>query len=317
MSDKVSGTIATDKASDKPSAIKQMLRALGYGCTYIAGQVIAGITMGTALSVYMGYKAAQQGITDKAEITQMVTVAQEKVLGPMVAFGALITIVFLIAFFSSRKEKFLEQINFKKTGAKAIGASAVVGIALNCITVACLMLLPESITKGYVESSSNLTNQSFIPLFISTVIAAPIIEEIIFRGLIFDRLKKGMPTVIAAIISSICFGMAHGELIWFIYAMILGFVLCFVYCKTGSIRATIALHLAYNCTSAVLSSLPVAIPLVVRLILAGVSVIALYSSDRTLQEEPERGREKKGICNYSSGVIPDNLHKYRNRVTIK
>ena len=44
------------------------------------------------------------GITDKDQMTQMITSAQEIVSGPMVAFGALITIIFLLVFSKSEGE---------------------------------------------------------------------------------------------------------------------------------------------------------------------------------------------------------------------
>ena len=83
---------------------KRILKALGYGSTYLAGQIVAGFTLGTAVSLYIGYKVTQLGITDKDQMTQMITSAQEIVSGPMVAFGALITIIFLLVFSKSEGE---------------------------------------------------------------------------------------------------------------------------------------------------------------------------------------------------------------------
>jgi membrane protease YdiL (CAAX protease family) len=275
MTKELTNEVVNETTNEKPGAGKQILRALGYGSTYVVGQVMSGIGLSTVLSVIMGYKAAQQGITDRAKISEMVTEKALTMTGPMVIIAAVITLIILAIFFSIRKERMSEKINFHKTSKKSIGVSAIIGIALNFITVAVLISLPESIVAGYAESSSSLMNQNVIIAMLSNVIAAPIIEEIIFRGLIFDRLKKGMPVVLAAVISSLLFGLAHGQIVWMIYAMFLGLALCYVYHKTGSIRTTIALHMGYNFTSTLISALPVTIPVAVRYAFAVVSVIVV------------------------------------------
>ena len=277
MTKELTNEVVNETTNEKPGAGKQMLRALGYGSTYVVGQVMSGIGLSTVLSVIMGYKAAQQGITDRAKISEMVTEKALTMTGPMVIFAAVITLIMLAIFFSIRKERMSEKINFNKTSTKSMGVSAIIGIALNFITVAVLISLPESIVAGYAESSSSLMNQNVVIAMLSNVIAAPVIEEIIFRGLIFDRLKKGMPGVLAAVISSLLFGLAHGQILWICYASVLGMVLCYVFYKTGSIYTSIAMHLALNLTSTVFSYTGVDASSTVVIVLGGIGIVALVA----------------------------------------
>ena len=46
---------------------------------------------------------------------------------------------------------------------------------------------------------------------IVTVISAPIVEEVTFRGFMYGQLKGGMPMFAAMLISSWVFGMVHGD----------------------------------------------------------------------------------------------------------
>ncbi len=79
-------------------------------------------------------------------------------------------------------------------------------------------------------------------------IAAPISEEICFRGMLFGGLREKLPRVGAALIASLVFGALHAltgvtavpPLIAF------GFVLCLLYEKTGSIVPGILLHMLNN-----------------------------------------------------------------------
>jgi len=80
------------------------------------------------------------------------------------------------------------------------------------------------------------------------VIAAPVSEEICFRGMLFGGLRRNLPRLAAALISGLIFGGLHAltglsavpPLIAF------GFILALLYEKTGSIVPGIVLHMLNN-----------------------------------------------------------------------
>ena len=80
------------------------------------------------------------------------------------------------------------------------------------------------------------------------VIAAPISEEICFRGMLFGGLRERLPRFAAALLAGLIFGGLHAltgvtavpPLIFF------GFVLALLYEKTGSILPCILLHMLNN-----------------------------------------------------------------------
>jgi membrane protease YdiL (CAAX protease family) len=79
-------------------------------------------------------------------------------------------------------------------------------------------------------------------------IAAPISEEICFRGMLFGGLRERLPRVVAALLAGLIFGGLHAltgvtavpPLIFF------GFVLALLYEETGSILPCILLHMLNN-----------------------------------------------------------------------
>ncbi len=267
---------------------KQILRAAGYAGVYIGGQLAGGMISSIVASAktVMQFGKDVKPTSEEFKAAYMENV--QGMTGIMVAIAAVITLAFLAIFFLIRKEKISEAINFKKVGIKAIGISAGVGVALNVATIAVLRTLPDSIIAGYAESSGGLMNQTLGLALISTVIAAPIVEEIIFRGLIYDRLKKGVPTVVAVIVSSLAFGLAHGQPLWICYTTVMGLVLAVIYNRTNSIRATIAAHLAYNFTSVVLGEVIIGLPIAVHFAIAAVLVaasIVVYVKTKGIGEE--------------------------------
>lgn len=80
------------------------------------------------------------------------------------------------------------------------------------------------------------------------VVAAPISEEVCFRGMLFGGLRERLPRLAAALISALIFGGLHATTgISAVPALIVfGFVLALLYEKTGSIWPGILLHMLNN-----------------------------------------------------------------------
>jgi membrane protease YdiL (CAAX protease family) len=79
-------------------------------------------------------------------------------------------------------------------------------------------------------------------------IAAPISEEICFRGMLYGGLREKLPRVGAALIAGLLFGALHAATgVTAVPPLIaFGFVLCLLYEKTGSIVPGILLHMLNN-----------------------------------------------------------------------
>ena len=82
-------------------------------------------------------------------------------------------------------------------------------------------------------------------IFLVAVVIGPIVEELIFRKLLMDKL--GMyGDRIAIIVSAVAFGAFHGNFYQLFYATLLGLLLAYVYSKTSNILYPIALHMIIN-----------------------------------------------------------------------
>lgn len=83
-------------------------------------------------------------------------------------------------------------------------------------------------------------------MIFAAVIVAPICEEIVFRGYFYSASKKFLGPWAAGICSALVFAAAHGSLAALLPLFIFGCVLVFVYEKTGSLWAPMALHFCFN-----------------------------------------------------------------------
>lgn len=81
---------------------------------------------------------------------------------------------------------------------------------------------------------------------VALLIIAPVAEEMVFRGFIFKGIRNSSGFIVAAILSSVIFGLAHGQVNVAIDTFCLGIFLCYLYEKTGSIWPSIALHIIKN-----------------------------------------------------------------------
>lgn len=84
---------------------------------------------------------------------------------------------------------------------------------------------------------------------VTTVVAAPLAEELVFRGLIYRLARRTWGVWPAAVVSSLAFGLIHGEP-WFLFGLVaLGLVLAYLYETTGSLLAPVIAHGLHNAVS--------------------------------------------------------------------
>ncbi|MBO4411455.1 MAG: CPBP family intramembrane metalloprotease [Lachnospiraceae bacterium] len=96
--------------------------------------------------------------------------------------------------------------------------------------------------------SSNKAVMGFFCMY--AVLGAPILEELVFRKLLLDRIHPFGETV-AALTSALLFGLFHGNAAQFPLAFLFGIVSATVYLKTGRILYSILLHFMINLTGSV------------------------------------------------------------------
>ena len=103
--------------------------------------------------------------------------------------------------------------------------------------------LPES------KAAIKLYNMDRLKLIVNALIMAPIVEEIIFRGILYMLLRRFIREHIAVIVSALCFGIYHMDLIQSLYAFIFGFALVAVIRAFKDLFSSIFMHFCANLTA--------------------------------------------------------------------
>jgi len=85
--------------------------------------------------------------------------------------------------------------------------------------------------------------------FITIVVLAPLLEELLFRGIILDGYLKNYSPVNSILISAFLFALIHGNLAQGIGAFVMGIVMGLLYWRTKSLLLCIALHFTNNLTA--------------------------------------------------------------------
>lgn len=73
-------------------------------------------------------------------------------------------------------------------------------------------------------------------------VVSPFAEEAVFRGLIYNRMKRCFHGWIALIFSSLLFGCYHGNLVQAVYGTLLGLLIAYTYEKYNSFAAPVLFH---------------------------------------------------------------------------
>ena len=101
-------------------------------------------------------------------------------------------------------------------------------------------------TQGVAKDVIKMSESSLFLIILGPVILIPLIEELLFRGLLHRSLKLNLSPITASIIAAILFGLAHMEPDTIPQLIVIGLVLSYVYEKSGSIWVPAALHATNN-----------------------------------------------------------------------
>lgn len=96
------------------------------------------------------------------------------------------------------------------------------------------------------DTSEVIYSGGIVLQLLVTCVCAPLVEETLFRGIVHKRLRGIMGATPAMIISSVLFGIIHGNIVQFIYATLIGLICAYVYEKFKTICAPILVHFSAN-----------------------------------------------------------------------
>lgn len=131
-------------------------------------------------------------------------------------------------------------------------------------------------SKSYSQVEDVLFSGGLIIQILASAVAAPLVEEMLFRGLIQKRLHRFVDPKYAVIIAALVFGLIHMNLVQFIYAFLMGMIFGSIYEKLKTIWAPIIMHAAANFVSVIFTWFGFGIPGLVYLLSIVAELILTY-----------------------------------------
>ena len=115
----------------------------------------------------------------------------------------------------------------------------------NTINVIYTMILENIMEKSIITLLGSVVTNFDVVTVVCVVVLAPIMEELLFRKVILDRIRV-YGDKFAIITTALLFGLFHMNMGQCIYATALGLVLAYVTCYTNRIRYAIFIHMLVN-----------------------------------------------------------------------
>lgn len=230
-----------------------LAKAAGHVAFYFA--VMFGVSIAVSMAVSFMIAFSSGGNISPDAVAEYIM----EFTTPINIFAGGVLIVCLALFFLMLKKNPAAEMGLNPTRWRYILYAAALGVAFQFIVTFTISLIPsvaEYYSGAFDEQYAAMLDAPLPLQIINVAIITPFVEEILFRGMIYGSLRKGMPKIAAAIIASVVFGVFHGNIVSMIYAAALSFIMIAVYEKTDSLFVTIAMHAALNGSSFIMGYIP-------------------------------------------------------------
>jgi membrane protease YdiL (CAAX protease family) len=153
----------------------------------------------------------------------------------------------------------LRDLGLRALTPRTLGAGLLGAVAMYAVTIGVANLEYAFTHEKPEETAISLFTSSHDPALlvsftILAAVAAPFMEEFVYRGFLFNALLRYLPVWGAAVTSGLIFGISHGSLSAFLPLAGSGIVLAYVYYRTGSLTASMLTHATFNLINVALLS---------------------------------------------------------------
>ncbi len=269
----------------------------------------SGIDMHAVQNIAQAWDIIYQSMLDVSRSTELAQEAAEEMLKyttPLEGIAAFVTIPVLMLMFhkDTVKEKLAGFIPNKKAALWKYTAIIIMAAAMtlglnNLIEISGIV----SVSEGYEDTVNALYAASFPMQILCLGLLIPACEELVFRGLMFRRLRQGNSFLAAALYSSFVFGFLHVNMVQMLYGFALGFTFCYLYEKYGSVKAPMFAHMMSNILSVFLTEVramewmskdPMRMGVIT--VICASTASAMYVLIQRIEEKPDKTEKKEDLA---------------------
>lgn len=190
----------------------------------------------------------------------------------------LITLIVFLPFFIYKYKKYKIKTEFNlKSSIYLIIPSVCLSIFLNLIII--------NFNKLFGVTNFLSDNKYLIMVLLSSGIIGPILEEYLFRGIVYNELKTFNSEKVAMWLSILIFALFHNSISQMGYAFIMGYVLTKIYIRTHNLVYTSLFHIISNVTVTLIINPLISLNTLVSIILLFVFLIIFIFSYKLLHKK--------------------------------
>lgn len=173
-------------------------------------------------------------------------------------YSAVVYLIIFAGIYFIPKYLFKQKISKKDTGISGLPTWTDIGLGFAGLIIAMILsgIITAIATSIFPNFNANETqdvgfsnlsqNYQYLTAFFALVVIAPIAEELVFRGVIYSKMREVSPWL-AIILVSLMFGAAHGQWNVGITTFTMSVIMCLIREKlTDTIWAGIILHMLKN-----------------------------------------------------------------------
>ena len=187
-------------------------------------------------------------------------------------------------------------IDFSKPDIRLSAVCLLLGMsaALFVSSFLTMIPLPSGIMNAYQADSGKIfTGNDRVLVILMLVVLSPLTEEVLFRGMMLNRLLKFYSDRNAVLISAGIFALCHVNPVWMLYSFFSGVLLAQIALKKDNILYSVFMHMGFNFPAVIAASVGANRGLkgsaagIVLIVLYGVIGLASFKllSDRLWKEE--------------------------------
>ncbi|SFU59874.1 hypothetical protein SAMN04487886_107012 [Clostridium sp. DSM 8431] len=213
--------------------------------------VLIYIIIQTGVQIVSVFIAYFQNVSVDVNLTESIisSVVKMKESKYLISFISIIftSIVYYFKFFLKKNSEEAIDIKLKKISICQFIESIFIGISITCLLYIFMtncLINEESVNPHLVLTNFSMLNIIFY-VFIGGILV-PIFEEILYRGIVFEHLKKLFNIKLVIVLQAVIFAITHNNKAQVIYTLILGLILGVVYCINENIINCCIIHIIFN-----------------------------------------------------------------------
>ncbi len=164
-----------------------------------------------------------------------------------------------VIIFKLKKTNIIDVFYTKKISLQKLLLALIIGVLIHFLAQFAFAVFYNTQEPSYVEhiESYETHMESYQPFEKSVIglailfILFPIFEELLFRGLIGQKLKPHFSFKIYIFFQALIFSLIHSHPLQIVYTFLLGIVLGLIYEKHKNILSPILLHIGFNLANAI------------------------------------------------------------------